>query len=603
MTPKSKEIDLKLLAIPEKPGVYQYFDKGGTIIYVGKAKNLKKRVNSYFNKTADNGKTRMLVSKICDIKYIVVDSELDALLLENNLIKELQPKYNIQLKDNKTYPWICIKNEPFPRVFSTRKFIRDGSKYFGPYPSVHVINTLLELIREIYPLRTCSLLLSDEKIQKNSYKVCLEYHIGNCKAPCVGLESVESYSKYTEEIEHILKGNLNNVIRTLKEQMNAAALEMRFEEAAIIKDRISTIERYRAKSTVVSSHIDKVDVITLLHDVSSAYVNYLVISNGAIVHGITVEVSKKLDESSSEILQYVLPQLRESYDSPSKEVLTSEEVELHLPGMKISVPQRGDRKALVDLSLRNAKYFRMEKLKKEKIVDPETHSNRILEQIKNDFRLIELPKHIECFDNSNFHGTNAVAACVVFKNAKPSKKDYRHFNIKTVEGPDDFASMEEVVFRRYKRMLEEKAELPQLIVIDGGKGQLSSALAALDKLDLRGKVAIVGIAKKLEEIYFPGDSLPIYIDKRSESLKVIQFMRNEAHRFGITHHRNKRSKGALISEITQIKGIGERTFEELIKNFKSVNGVREASLEALEECIGSSKAKIVYAYFRNEESR
>jgi len=602
MVPRDKGIELTLRSLPDKPGVYQFLDSTARIIYVGKAKNLKKRVNSYFSKTADSGKTRMLVSRIADIKYIVVDSELDALLLENNLIKELQPKYNIQLKDDKTYPWICIKNEAFPRVFSTRKLIKDGSKYYGPYPSVYVINTLLELIREVYPLRSCALNLAEEKVNKGDYKVCLEYHIGNCKAPCVGLETAESYNTYIQAIENILKGNLNGVIRTLKQQMLDSAAEMRFEEAAVLKEKINTIERYQAKSTVVSSHIDKVDVLTVLHDGQSAYVNYLVIFNGAIVHGLTVEVSKKLDENTQDIITFVLPQLRERYDSPSKEVLLSEEIKLDLPGIKFSVPQRGDRKALVDLSLRNTKYFRMEKLKREKIVDPERHSNRILEQIKTDFRLSELPRHIECFDNSNFHGTNAVAACVVFKNAKPSKKDYRHFNIKTVEGSDDFASMEEVVYRRYSRMLEEKMELPQLIVIDGGKGQLSSALKALNDLNLRGKVAIVGIAKKLEEIYFPGDSLPIYIDKRSESLKVIQFMRNEAHRFGITHHRNKRSKGALISELTQIKGIGEKTFEELIKTFKSVNGVRDSTFESLAECVGNAKAEIIFSYFHSSES-
>lgn len=602
MASKDDQISLKLRSLPNKPGVYQYLDKEGTIIYVGKAKDLKKRVSSYFNKQNDSGKTRVLVSKIRDIKYIIVDSELDALLLENNLIKEHQPKYNIQLKDDKTYPWICIKKEPFPRVFSTRRLIKDGSKYYGPYPSVYVINTLLELIREIYPLRNCTLNLAENKIKEGKYKVCLEYHIGNCLGPCIGAETAESYDVYIQEIEHILKGNLNQVIRMLKDRMLTAAAELQFEKAGELKEKISTIERFQSKSAVVSSNIDKVDVITVLNEDKVAYVNYLVISNGAIVHGITVEVSKKLEESMEDIIGFVLPELRERYNSPSKEVLISEPVSLELDGIQFFVPQRGDKKSLIELSIRNTKYYRLEKLKKEKIVNPEKHTERILEQIRKDFRLEELPHHIECFDNSNFHGTNAVAACVVFKDGKPSKKDYRHFNIKTVEGPDDFASMEEVVYRRYKRLMDEEQSLPQLIVVDGGKGQLSSALKALDKLELRGKVAIVGIAKKLEEIFYPGDNLPIYIDKRSESLKVIQHMRNEAHRFGITHHRNKRSKNALISEITQIKGIGEKTFEELIKTFKSVNGVKNASMEELSSCVGNAKAKTVYQYFHDEEN-
>lgn len=602
MSTKDERIGLQLKLLPNKPGVYQFLDKVGEIIYVGKAKDLKKRVSSYFNKQNENGKTRMLVSKIEDIKYIIVASELDALLLENNLIKEHQPKYNIQLKDDKTYPWICIKKEPFPRVFSTRRVIKDGSKYYGPYPSVYVINTLLELIKEIYPLRNCTLNLAENNIKEGKYKVCLEYHLGNCLGPCIGNERVETYDNYIQEIEYILKGNLGQVVKLLKQRMHEEAANLRFEEAGKLKLQIETIERYQAKSAVVSSSIDKVDVITLLNEDKVAYVNYLVISNGAIVHGITVEVAKKLEESSEEIISYVLPELRARYNSPSKEVLLAENVNIELAGIQFFVPQRGDKKSLVDLSVRNTKYHRMEKLKKEKIQNPERHTERILEQIRKDFRLEELPSHIECFDNSNFHGTNAVAACVVFKDAKPSKKDYRHFNIKTVEGPDDFASMEEVVYRRYKRLMDEGQSLPQLIVIDGGKGQLSSALAALDKLGLRGKLAIVGIAKKLEEIFFPGDSLPIYIDKRSESLKVIQYMRNEAHRFGITHHRNKRSKSALISELTQIKGIGEKTFEELIKTFKSVNGVKQASMKELEDCVGYAKAKIVFNYFNSQES-
>lgn len=592
-----ESLKAKIRVLPNKPGVYQYYNDEGTILYVGKAKDLKKRVASYFNKNLDSGKTRVLVRQIAEIKYIVVDTELDALLLENNLIKKYQPKYNIQLKDDKTYPWICIKKEPFPRIFTTRRLIKDGSKYYGPYPSVKVINTLISLIREVYPLRTCTLDLSEKKISEGKHKVCLEYHIGNCKGPCIGEESAEDYDRYIQDIEHILKGNLGQVIQSLKGMMNDYATNLQFEEAQSIKSKIAIIEQYKAKSTVVSPRIHQVDVITVVQDVKRAFVNYLVINNGAIIHGLTVEVNKKLNESTSDIIAYVLPDMRERYDSQSKEVILEEAVDFELAGIDFFVPQRGDKKALIDLSARNARFFQLEKNKQEKITQPERHTERILERIKIDFRLPDSPVHIECFDNSNIQGEHAVSACVVFKNAKPSKKDYRHFNIKTVEGPDDFASMEEAVYRRYKRMLDEEQSLPQLIVIDGGKGQLSSSLTALERLGLRGKVAIVGIAKRLEEIFFPGDSLPIYIDKRSESLKVIQHMRNEAHRFGITHHRNKRSKAALTSELTQISGIGPKTHEDLMKRFKTVSAIREASLDELTKEIGLAKAKLVRDYF------
>lgn len=597
MSAKRKDIDLKLKLLPNKPGVYLYYDRNGTVIYVGKAKNLKKRVSSYFTKTHDSGKTRVLVNQIRDIQYIVVETEIDALLLENNLIKEHQPRYNIMLKDDKTYPWICIKKEPFPRVFFTRKKIKDGSKYFGPYASVKVINTLLELIKDLYPLRSCTLNLSDENIEASKYKVCLEYHLGNCKGPCVGKESKSTYDTYIQEIEQILRGKLSGVLRSLKTQMKKASEELQFEDAQKLKEKIGLLERWQSRSTVVSPTIGQVDVITVVQDQKSAFVNYLIINDGAIIHGITVEVNKKLDETDSEIIGFVLPDLRERFESESKEVLVVEDPGVEIPGVQFFVPQKGDKRALVELSLRNAKYYRMEMLKKEKITDPNKHSDRILEQLRVDFHLKDKPTHIECFDNSNFQGTNAVSACVVFKNAKPSKKDYRHFNIKTVEGPDDFASMEEAVYRRYKRLVDEGEDLPQLVVIDGGKGQLSAAMKAIDKLGLRKKIAVVGIAKKLEEIYFPGDSLPIYIDKRSESLKVVQHLRNEAHRFGITHHRNKRSKSALISELTQIKGIGEKTYEQLIKRFKSVKGVRNASKEDLEEEVGAAKAALLIKYF------
>lgn len=598
MASKNTEILLKLKTLPEKPGVYQYFDVNEKIIYVGKAKNLKKRVSSYFNKNQENGKTRVLVKQIIDIKYIVVETELDALLLENSLIKKYQPKYNIQLKDDKTYPWICIKNEAFPRVFTTRRMVKDGSKYYGPYPSVKVVNTLLAFIKEVYPLRSCALDLSAKKIAEKRHKVCLEYHLGNCKGGCVGSEKESQYDEYIKEIEHILKGNISQVIQSLKTTMADHSANLRFEEAQTVKLKIETIQRYKAKSTIVSPTIEKVDVITVLQDVKTAYVNYLVINDGAIIHGYTFEVNKKLEETDEDIIGYVLPEMRERFNSLSKEVLLSANVELEMEGVQFFVPQRGDKKSLIDLSERNTKFYRMEKMKQEKIKDPERHTERILEQIRVDFRLQDKPVHIECFDNSNIQGTNAVSACVVFRNAKPSKKDYRHFNIKTVEGPDDFASMEEAVYRRYKRLLNENESLPQLIIIDGGKGQLSASLKALEALNLRGKIAIVGIAKRLEEIFFPGDSLPIYLDKRSESLRVIQFMRNEAHRFGITHHRNKRSKAALTSELTQIKGIGSKTHEELMLAFKTVSRIQNANMEELTSVIGKSKAAIVFNHFQ-----
>jgi len=597
MASNEEDLQLKLRTLPEKPGVYQYFDVSGTIIYVGKAKNLKKRVSSYFNKHQENGKTILLVKRIADIQYIVVDSELDALLLENNLIKKYQPKYNIQLKDDKTYPWICIKNEPFPRVFSTRNVIRDGSKYYGPYPSGKVMHTLLGLIKELYPLRNCNYDLAANKIKEKKYKVCLEYHLGNCLAPCTGFQKKENYDENIAQIEYLVKGNISSVMQFLKNRMMDHASRQEFEAAQEMKNKLQILENYQAKSTIVSPSIHEVDVCTMIDGEDSAFVNYLSIHNGAIIHAYTAEVKKKLNESREEVLGFVLPELRERFSSLSREILIDEPLDLQLQGVQFFIPQRGDKKQLVELSLRNAKFYKLEKQKQEKIKDPEKHTNRILETIKKDFRLQELPLHMECFDNSNIQGTNPVSACVVFKNAKPSKQDYRHFNVKTVEGPDDFASMEEAVYRRYKRVTEEGLPLPQLIVIDGGKGQLGAALKALDKLELRGKVAIVGIAKRLEEIFFPGDSLPIYIDKRSESLKVIQFMRNEAHRFGITHHRNKRSKAAITSELVSIPGIGPKTQQDLMRAFKTVNTIKMAAIQDLEKVVGRSKAQLIVNYF------
>lgn len=588
------DIQLKLKTLPEKPGVYQYFDKEGTIIYVGKAKNLKKRVTSYFSKNHEQAKTYLLVKRIVDIQYIVVDTETDALLLENNLIKKYQPKYNIQLKDDKTYPWICIKNEAFPRVFSTRLLVKDGSKYFGPYASGRVMHTLLDLFRELFPLRTCSLDLAANKIEQGNYKVCLEYHIGKCLGPCEKKQSIQDYNLYIAEIEGVLKGNIASVIQDLKKRMFAFAENFEFEAAQDIKTRIELLERYQAKSTIVSPTIHQVDVVTMVEDNDTVFVNYLVVNSGAIIHGITVEVKRKLDETQNDILTFVLPELRERFQSTAKEILVENPLDWEMEGLRFFAPQRGDKKALIDLSLRNAKFYRLEKMKQEKIKDPERHTNRILETMMKDLRLKELPQHIECFDNSNIQGTNPVSACVVFKDAKPSKKDYRHFNVQTVEGPDDFATMREAVYRRYRRLLEEEQPLPQLIIIDGGKGQLGAALESLEKLNLRGKIAIIGIAKRLEELFYPGDSLPLYLDKRSETLKVIQHLRNEAHRFGITHHRNRRSKSALSNELEAIPGIGEKTVQDLIKAFKSVKRVKEQSEENLAAIIGKAKAKIVF---------
>ncbi|MGV6860586.1 MAG: excinuclease ABC subunit UvrC [Putridiphycobacter sp.] len=593
----------KLKTIPHSPGVYQYFDKNGKIIYIGKAKNLKKRVSSYFNRQLDSGKTKVLVKQISDIKYLVVNTEVDALLLENNLIKKYKPKYNILLKDDKTYPWLCIKKEAFPRVFSTRRMVKDGSEYFGPYTNVKMVNVLLELIKELYPLRTCNYNLSKQALATKQYKVCLEYHIGNCKGPCVKAQTEEEYAEYISEIRHIIKGNISSVIKQLKHKMQALADGLEFEKAHQVKQKVDILSNFYSKSAVVSPTIHNVDVITMVEDEKdpkSVYVNYFKLNNGAIIQGHTVEVKRKLDESEKDILTFVLLDMRERFGEESKAVLTETKINLPIEGLKVTVPQRGDKKTLIDLSKRNAKFFMMEKHKQQALKNPEVKTNRILETIQKDLRLKELPTHIECFDNSNFQGTNAVAACVVFKNGRPSTKDYRHFNIKTVEGPDDFASMEEVVYRRYKRLLDENQSLPQLVVIDGGKGQLSSALKALEKLNLRHKIAIVGIAKKLEEIFFPGDSIPIYLDKRSESLRVIQHLRNEAHRFGITHHRNKRSKNAFGTELTAIKGIGESTANQLLLTYKSVKRIKQASLSELETHIGKSKAKIVFEALKTE---
>lgn len=593
-----------LKTLSKGPGVYQFFDKQDSILYVGKAKNLKRRVSSYFHKDhTDYAKTRVLVKKIERIEYILVESEVDALLLENNLIKKLQPRYNVLLKDDKTYPWICIKKERFPRVFSTRKVIKDGSEYFGPYVSTKAIRVLLELINQLYQLRSCTFNLSKQNIENKKFKVCLDYHIKKCLGPCEAHQDEEDYRQTISEIRSILKGNTRSILQPLKQKMQEHAAALEFEQAQEIKEKLEALEQYQSKSTVVSPTIDHVDVITIFSDTDSAYINYFKVVKGAIIQSHNLEIKKKLDEKDEDLLALSMIDIRAKFQSTAKEILLNKKViSPWKDEVKIHVPQRGDKKALIELSLRNAKYMRQEKLKTLNIIDPERHSKRILEQVKKDLRLNELPVQIECFDNSNIQGTNPASACVVFKNAKPSKKDYRHFNIKTVEGPDDFASMEEVVYRRYKRLKEQNEPFPQLIIIDGGKGQLSSSLKALDKLELRGKIAIVGIAKRLEEIYFPGDSVPLYIDKRSESLKLIQHLRNEAHRFSLAHHRNKRSKSSLKSTLDGVSGIGPKSKEVLLKKFKSIKRMKEASIEELAVVLGKSKAQKLNSYFKNGEN-
>jgi excinuclease ABC subunit C len=592
-------LKIQVQTLPTLPGVYQYFDVNETIIYIGKAKNLKKRVSSYFTKTHDSGKTKVLVKKIAQIKHIVVETETDALLLENNLIKKYRPRYNVLLKDDKSYPWICIKNERFPRVFQTRRLLKDGSEYFGPYTSVKTVYTLLDLVRGLYQLRTCKFDLSQEKIESGKYKVCLEYHLGNCQGPCEGHESVLEYEEHIKAVRDILKGNFKTSFQRFKNQMNDFSQKMLFEEAHKIKGKIEILENYQSKSTVVSSKINNVDVFTIVSDESYAYVNFLQISLGSIVRSHTLELKKKLNETDKELLELAIIEIRQRFNSLSKEIYVPFSVNLG-DTLKVIEPKLGDKKHVLDLSLRNAKYYRLEQLKQVKIVDPDRHVNRVMAQMKVDLRLKKEPRHIECFDNSNIQGTHPVAACVVFKNGKPSKKDYRHFNIKTVTGPDDFASMEEVVYRRYKRLIEEQQALPQLIIIDGGKGQLSSALKSLDRLKLRGVIAIIGIAKRLEELYYPNDSIPLYLDKKSETLKIVQQLRNEAHRFGIEHHRNKRSKTALNTELETIPGIGEKTIIELLKQLKSVQRISYATLDELEAVVGVSRAEKIYNYYHQK---
>lgn len=590
-----------LKVLPTKPGVYQYFDQEGQIIYVGKAKSLKNRVSSYFVKNHDSSKTTALVRKIADIKYIVVESEMDALLLEISLIKKHKPRYNIMWKDDKSYPSIVIKREPFPRIFATRQVIKDGSEYHGPYASAKVMHTVLELVRKLYPIRSCSLPLSKQNIEAGKFKICLEYHLGNCLGPCEGKQSLQSYDHNVENIRKIIKGNFSEAIRELKIMMNDSAVHYRFEEAHILKEKIETLENFQARSTIVNPTIHDVDVFTIASDSQAAYVNFMKINNGVIVQGYTAEVKKRMEETDKEVLEVAIIEIRDRLQSNSREICVPIEVDIQLPNTIVSIPQRGDKKKLLDLSQRNSTHYMLDMQKQQEIVDPERHTNRILDRMKQDLHLKDLPIHIECFDNSNIQGTNPVSACVVFKNAKPSKADYRKFNVKTVEGPNDFDTMKEAVHRRYSRLLEEGEPLPQLIIIDGGKGQLGAALESLGLLGLRGKIAVIGIAKRLEEIYFPGDSLPIYLDKRSESLKLIQQLRDEAHRFGLSHHRDRRSKEALRSELTEIPGVGFRTTQQLLFHFKTVRAVKDATIGELEEVVNKKMARLVFDYFSKQK--
>jgi len=592
------ELELQLKTLPSEPGVYRYYDKKGELLYVGKAKNLKNRVLSYFNKSQIGYKTRMMVSKIVRLETTVVNSEYDALLLENNLIKEYQPFYNILLKDDKSYPWICIKKEPFPRIFLTRNVIKDGSEYYGPYAKVKQAKTLIEVIKNIYKLRTCSLNLAPEKIKEGKYKVCLEYHIKNCAGPCEGLESEEEYAQKLNAIRGIIKGEFKAAREYLEAEMYNYAAKLEFENAQQSKEKLQILENYQTHTTIVSSNINDVDVFGIISDEAAAYVNYFKIKNGSIIQSYTTEIKKMLDETDEEILEEALIEIRNKFNSTSTEIFLPFHLNIEIPHVKLIVPKLGDKKRIVELSEKNAMEYRVEKLKQVQIVDPERHTNRIMAEMKKLLRLPEEPRHIEGFDNSNIQGTNPVSACVVFKDGKPSKADYRIFHVKTVEGPNDFATMEEVIYRRYSRLLDEGEPLPQLILIDGGKGQLSSAVKSLKLLGLYGKISIIGIAKRLEEIFFPEDPVPLYLDKKSETLKVLQRVRDESHRFGVKHHRTRRKNSTIKSELEEIPGVGEKTIQQLLSKLKSVKRIKEASLETLEEILGKSKAKAVWEHFR-----
>ncbi|RZK80896.1 MAG: excinuclease ABC subunit C [Pedobacter sp.] len=592
-----------LADIPHKPGVYQYWDSEGMLIYIGKAKDLRNRVGSYFNKDNQmNGKTRVLVSRIRKITFTIVDTEIDAWLLENSLIKRHQPRYNIMLKDDKTYPWIIIKKERFPRVFWTRNMIKDGSTYFGPYASVGMMHTILDLIKETYTLRTCNLPLTQKNIEDGKFKVCLEYQIGNCKGPCQAYQTSEDYDKNIEEIKDILNGKIGSVIKGVKQVIKEAVEQLNFEYAHQYQRKLLVLEKYQSKSTVVNSAITNIDVVSIASDDRYAFVNYLKVMNGSIIQTQTIEIKKRLDESDEELLTIAITEFRTKFNSTSKEIIVPFEIQLLDETLKFTVPKLGEKKKLLELSQKNVLFFKKEKLNQYEQLNPDLRTDRILTQMQKDLRLTQLPKHIECFDNSNFQGQYPVSAIVVFKDAKPSKKDYRHFNVKTVEGPNDFATMEEAVYRRYKRMLEEENTLPQLIIIDGGKGQLSSALTSLKKLGIDKRVTVIGIAKRLEELYYPGDSYPLYLDKKSETLKVIQQLRDEAHRFGITFHRKKRDQGTLKTELEVIPGIGKTTADKLLRTFKSVKRIKDATEPELSGLINKAQLKALSDYFNKQKS-
>ena len=597
----SEHIQSILKTLPESPGVYRYYDDANNLLYVGKAKNLKKRVTSYFSKEHDTFRLRLMVKKIIDIKTIKVDTEMDALILENNLIKSLTPKYNIMLRDDKTYPWILIKNERFPRVFSTRQIKKDGAEYFGPFPSSTTMFILLDLIKQLYPLRTCSFDLSQENIDKHKFKACLEYSIGNCKAPCVGKQTLQDYNESILHIRKIIKGDISFAIRDLKRLMLEHAEKLEFEDAATLKKKIELLEKYQSKSVIVHPSITDTDVFAIISDEKTAYINYFKVMNGTIIQAQTLEFKKKLDETDEEMLVFAINEIRLRYNSLSKEIFVPFEPELQFENAKYVVPKIGDKKHLLDLCFKNVEAYKREREKQLAIIDPERHTDRIMQQMMKDLRMKEEPRRIEGFDNSNIQGDYAVSAMPVFIDGKPAKKEYRHYNVKTVVGPDDFATMEEVIFRRYSRVIEEGLPLPQLIVIDGGKGQLGAAIMSLRKLNLMGKVTVIGIAKRLEEIYFPGDSIPMYLDKRSETLKIIQHIRDEAHRFGITHHRNKRSRETFKTELSEIKGISDKTAQKLLTELKSVKHIKEATLAELNAIIGNSKASLVYNFFKDQQ--
>ncbi len=591
-----------LKKIPPRPGVYQFWDAEGELIYIGKAKNLKNRVTSYFSGDTYrvNAKTRVLVSKIRNITFTIVDTEIDAWLLENSLIKKHQPRYNVMLKDDKTYPWIVIKKEHFPRIYWTRKIIRDGSTYFGPYASVSMMHTILDLIKEIYPRRTCNLALTPDNIAAGKFRVCLEYQIGNCKGPCQGFQSEADYDENIEDIKDILNGKIGGVIRQLKADLDQASVDLNFELAHQLKRKLDLLEKYQSKSTIVNSSITDVDVFSIASDEKHAFVNFLKVMNGTVIQTQTIEIRKKLDETDEDLLTIAISEFRSRFNSTSREIIVPFEISLDDPGMRFTVPKMGEKKKLLELSQKNVHFFKRDKLEQYEKLNPELRTERLLTQMMKDLRLNQLPRHIECFDNSNFQGRYPVSAIVVFRDGKPCKKDYRHFNVKTVEGPNDFATMEEAVYRRYKRMLEEGGTLPQLIVIDGGKGQLSSAVASLSKLGIQHQVTVIGIAKRLEEIFYPGDQYPLYLDKKSETLKIIQHLRDEAHRFGITFHRKKRNQGTLVTELQNIAGIGKTSSEKLLRHFKSVRKIREASEAELSAVLNRKQVQTVLDYFKQK---